>query len=284
MPFSEDREQHHRRHLAGHLGGVVQRAARQRAVGPRDLAHGGARGGDQLRRRRGWARSPRPAPTRRVQPSSAARRSARVLGLLQHRGQRCPRRAGAGRPACRAARHGGHDARRAVDPADGADAVVAQGDLAQLERRARRGQEGVAALADRRRAGVRGLAGERRAVALDADRAEHRADRAGPRPPAPGPARCAAPGRRARPSSRAPASWARSRSTPCSRTTSSRRRPSASFRSRTRSGSSVPHDRGGAEQAAAEARALLVGPVDQRDRARRRAARGRARAAPRAPP
>ena len=75
-----------------------------------------------------------------------------------------------------AARHGRDDARRAGGGADRADAVVAQRDLAQLERGSRGREKRVAPLADGRRAGVRGLAGEVRPEALDADGAEHRAD------------------------------------------------------------------------------------------------------------
>ena len=63
------------------------------------------------------------------------------------------------------------------------------------------------------------------------------------------------------------------------------RRPSASVRSRTLSGSSVPAAAERAEQAAAEARALLVGPVDQGHACTAACpARPRARAAPRARP
>ena len=67
-----------------------------------------------------------------------------------------------------------------------------------------------------------------------------------------------------RPASRA-ASPARSRSTPWAASASGSATPSRSVRPRTASGSSVPARCARAEQAAAEPRALLVGPVDELD-------------------
>ena len=76
----------------------------------------------------------------------------------------------------RAARNRGDDTRLAARVAHRADAVVPARDLAQLEREARGREERVAPLVDRRRPGVRGLPVEDDAVTLDADGAEHRAD------------------------------------------------------------------------------------------------------------
>ncbi len=211
------------------------------------------------------------------------------------------RRACATRPASRRARRRRGGAGRAAARSRPAIAVTTPGcsrrspivdtppwrtaRIAHREREARGGEERVAPVRHRRRAGVRGLAAEDHAVALDADGAEHRADRQADGPRAPGPARCAARGRRARRAAGArDAECAVERRRRARATTSSRRLPSASVRSRTASGSSVPAGRGGAEEAAAEARALLVGPVDERDRARRRALPRRSSAAPRARP
>ena len=58
-----------------------------------------------------------------------------------------------------------------------APSPTSRGDLADLERELGRAGERVAALVHRRRAGVRGLAAPRDARALDAERAEHDAER-----------------------------------------------------------------------------------------------------------
>ncbi len=71
-------------------------------------------------------------------------------------------------------------------------------DLADLELQLRGAGERVAALVHRRRARVRRLAAPRDAMALDAERAEHDAERQVHRSRAPAPARCAARGRRPR--------------------------------------------------------------------------------------
>ena len=73
----------------------------------------------------------------------------------------------------------GHDPRPADHAARGADRAVAglPRDLAEVERELRRACERVAALVHRRRAGVRGLPAPDHAVALDAEGAEHRAER-----------------------------------------------------------------------------------------------------------
>ena len=65
----------------------------------------------------------------------------------------------------------GDHARPALRLPDGGDAVVALADLGDGEREAGRGAEAVAAHLHRHRAGVRGLAAEDQALALDALRA-----------------------------------------------------------------------------------------------------------------
>ena len=143
----------------------------------------------------------------------------------------------------------------------------ARGVVAPRQRAARGGEERVPAQVHRRRAGVRVRAGEAHRVALDAERAEHRRRAACRAARAPGPARCAARGRRARPRARAPdvahACRGRRRGR---RARPAARVPSRSVSPRTASGSSVPAAGARAEQAAAEARALLVGPVDELER------------------
>ena len=133
---------------------------------------------------------------------------------------------------------GRDDARLAGRAADRADAARggcrSRGSPAPPGRSA---AKRVAAQPHRRRAGVRGLAGEDDQVALDAERAEHRRRRLAAALAAPGPARCAARGRRARRRRRAPRLAARRRGRRRSaRRTSSRRSPSRSRRSRTSSG------------------------------------------------
>ena len=73
--------------------------------------------------------------------------------------------------------HGRDDPRLRDDAAHRADAAVVRCDRADLEREPRRARERVAALVHRRRAGVRRLTAERDARALDAERAEHDAQR-----------------------------------------------------------------------------------------------------------
>ena len=148
----------------------------------------------------------------------------------------------------------------------------ARGDLAQLERELGRTGERVAPLVHRRRAGVRGLAAPGDPVALDAERAEHRAERQVQRlehrplldvelevggrvlelrARLERPVEVDAVLARAR-------RGARSRRGPCS----CAQLVLVGHRAR---------GRGGAEERAAEARALLVGPVDEPDGDRRRA-------------
>ena len=148
-------------------------------------------------------------------------------------------------------------------------------DRPDLERELRRAGERVAPLVHRRRAGVRRLALPRDLVALDAERAEHDAERQIQRLEHRAPARCAARDRRRRSRAATRASSARSRSTPCSRSASGQRDavrvaplPQLVL---------VGHRAGRrrrAEERAAEARALLVGPVDEPHGERRRAVGG----------
>ena len=94
------REDHHRRHVARHLGRVVQRARRQRVIAARPRpGRRRARRGDQRRRRTGSARSARAARTRPCSPRPPAASSASAARLGQHRGERRRRRGGAGRAA-----------------------------------------------------------------------------------------------------------------------------------------------------------------------------------------
>ena len=109
---------------------------------------------------------------------------------------------------------------------------------------------------------------EAEAMPLDSDAAVRRRRRAGPRPRAPGPARCGARGRRRAGSRREPASRTRSSSTPFSaQRVAIETPPSASRSSRDLVRVERPRERRAPEEAAAEARALLVGPVDERQRA-----------------
>ena len=144
-----------------------------------------------------------------------------------------------------------------------APSPTSRGDLPDLERELRGARERVAALVHRRRPGVRRLAGPRDAMALDAERAEHDAERqvealedrslldvqleVGRRVASWRALRARGRGRlrarRVRRGSETP-----SRSTSCRSSSWSRIDPAAARR---------------AEQAAAEAGAFLVGPVDE---------------------
>ena len=158
--------------------------------------------------------------------------------------------------------------------------------LARGQREAGGGEHRVAAQVQRRRAGVALSPREAQALAAHAEAAAHGGQRAGPRARAPGPARCAARGR-------PPSSGRCARGVAHARRARRRSRPARRGARRRRGRCSAPrrvgveHAGGGAraEQAAAEARALLVGPVDER---RRVSAGGsparRARAAPPGPP
>ena len=171
---------------------------------------------------------------------------------------------------------GGDDPGPADDAARRADRAVPDlgGDLAQLERELRRAGERVAALVHRRRAGVRGLARPRDAPALDAVGAEHGAEgnahrlehrplldvelevgrgRLELRPRLEGPVEVDAV-RSERVGERDPVPVGQLAQLVLVAHRAARRR--------------------GAEERAAEARALLVGPVDEPDRDRRRALLG----------
>ena len=72
----------------------------------------------------------------------------------------------------------GDDAGLGRAGADGANAAAAAlGDAINFRAHLRGGEEGVLATIHRRAAGMRGLAVERDGVSLDAERAEHRAER-----------------------------------------------------------------------------------------------------------
>ena len=150
---------------------------------------------------------------------------------------------------------------------------MADRSIAHREREARGGQEGVAPVRHRGRAGVRRLAAEDHAVALDADGAEHRSDR-----------QTEALEHRplldvqlevgAHVAESAPA-VARAVELDAVRADRVLEADSVGIREVAhRVGIERPAGRGGAEEAAAETRALLVGPVDERDGAGRRALRG----------
>ena len=174
------------------------------------------------------------------QSNFSAALPARLEVLLEHRRERVRVEVAEVEHHLRRARDRGDHARVGRHRADGADAVVADADLADLQRGGGRGGERVAPQPHRRRARVRGLALERDQVALVAERAAAPPRRAGPCRAAPGPARCAARGRRARPPAATSAAPAPSRSTSQAASASCRRVPLASRRSRTSSGSSVP--------------------------------------------
>ena len=149
----------------------------------------------------------------------------------------------------------------------------------------RRGGERVTALIHRRRAGVRGLAAERDLVALDAEGAEHDAERQVRALRARAPARCAARGRRPRPRARrGPRAPRRARRR------ARRPRPAASTPVGVAARAQLvlvghrPRGRGRPEQRAPEARALLVGPAHEPHGRRGRARPRPAAAAPRRPP
>ena len=117
----------------------------------------------------------------------------------------------------------------AAGSADGAAADL-RGDRPDLERELRRTGERVAPLVHRCRAGVRSLAPPRDQMALDAEGAEHDAEREIHRLEHRAPARCAARGRRPRCSSWERAARALSRSTPCAASASGSETPFASVR------------------------------------------------------
>ena len=150
---------------------------RQRVVGAGDGLAGAARGGDQRRGRTGSARCARAAPTRRVHFSASAASSASARDSASIAASTSGVEVALVEQQRRLAGDRRDDARLGVGRARGGDAAVADRGVAHREREARRGEERVAPVRHRRRAGVRGLAAEDHAVALDADRAEHGADR-----------------------------------------------------------------------------------------------------------
>ena len=238
-------------------------------------------------RRRGSARSTRSAPTRPRRPPPRANRSRRRLRASRASRRALPRRDDAGRAG-----------RSAVSTTDvtmpgfvttlpivqTAPPPVRLRDLADLELELRGAGERVAALVHRRRAGVRRLAAEGDLVALDAERAEHDAERQAERlehralldvqlEVGGGVLELAARLERV-----VEVDAVRRRAT------SGSAFPSASLpRAQL---VLVGHRAGGgarAEQRAPEARALLVGPVDEPHGRRRRRPPRRAAAAPRRP-
>ena len=172
---------------------------------PRARARSGGRRTGSAGSTRGTAGPPRsPGRPRPARTPRAPRRawSASVVGVEvalveQHLG---------------AAGDRGHDARLARRAADRADAPRAEADLADRERRLGGRHEGVAPQRHRGGAGVRGLAGEHREVALDPERAEHRGRGLAPTPSTGPCSMCSSMYARA-PRSREPDSLARSSST-----------------------------------------------------------------------
>ena len=203
------------------------------------------------------ARSPPPRRRRRTRapPRRASRPGAGVQVALvdQHVG---------------AARDRGDDAGREVGPARGAHPAVLAGDALERDDGPRGGDAGVGAAVHRRGAGVTGTAGEHRPPALDPEGAEHRA--AGQ-----------ALGLQHRPLLDVQLEVGRQAlAPPLPRAAMARSRPRARRRRRERDALGVRQPRGGvqvqrarerraAQQAAPEARPLLVGPVHQRHGARR---------------
>ncbi len=148
---------------------------RQRVVRARDLLTGPARRGDQI----GVERN-RLDPPERLPLDRALLGRGGLLRQLPRLGQQRGEDAGIEMPLVeqqrRLAGDRGHDAGLRVGPARGRHAAVPDRRVAHREREARRGEERVAAMRHRRRAGMRGLTAEDHAVALDADRAEDRPD------------------------------------------------------------------------------------------------------------
>ena len=283
QPAEAAHEHHHGRHHARHLGRVVQRAARQRgATVPAELA-----------------RSPR----RRSRPARASngigsicpdwRSHSTVAALLGGDPLATPR---APRRASRRARPRRARAGRASTRTCPLNAVTIPGATVTLPVVARTSSpaQRVLAAAPARcapRPGRRRGAGpsasspawacapvKRTSVALDAERAAHRAERQVDalehRPLLDVQLEV---GRRRRRARRRRSSM-RSRSTPWAASASGSATPSRSRRPRTPSGSSVPARGAGADQAAPEAGALLVGPVDQPQRSAAGVGRRRERA------
>ena len=210
-----------------------------------------------------------------VQPNSSAALLGTPRRPLQHRGELVGVEVALVEQHLGAARDRRHHARVAGRAAGGAvPPSWREPDLAdQRARRAPRPGTSPPHV-HRRRARVGRAAAEHGGAALDADRAEHDRGRARRAPRAPGPARCAARGRRARPSG-----WAPDVGTfvevdvvagddvlePLALAVLE----VAHLVDVERAGAGR-----GAEQAAAEARALLVGPVDEAQPDRRRVAVG----------
>ena len=241
---------------------------------------------DQRRRRRGSARSARSAPTRPRCAPPRAKRSRRLARLLASIAASLPASRWRWSSSCSAV-----STTEVTIPglqttpprrADGAVAGPLR-DLAELERELRGAGERVAALVHRRRAGVRGLAAPGDPVALDAERAEHDAEREVQRLEhrALLDVQLEVGGRVLELRS---ARRARGRGRRRARASASGQRDRRRGRSAARSSSwsaIEPAAARGAEERAAEARALLVGPVDEPDGDRRRRPPRRSGAAPR---
>ena len=210
--------------------------------------------------------------------STAMRAAAPVRPRASRRARR--RRAGAGRRRARRRRSNAVAIRADADRADVVrPRVVARAALAEGEHDARRGDERVPPGVHRRRAGVRGPAPVNGRVALDPDGAD------APRRPTGRPLEHRAlldvqleVGERRRAAARALAGAVEVDAVRGQRV--GQATPSRSVTSRTPRGSSVPAQ-GPSRAAAAEARPLLVGPVDERDRDGGGGRSRRARAAPR---
>src|SRR5262245_18030415 len=175
------REHHHDRHVRHHLGRVVQGSRREPRRVARHLADRFRAQLDQVRIERTRIDPPQRAPLDRdvVVTRGILRRAPGVFEHLREDG-------GIERSLIERdladARHRGddrrfhrHDPHRADDARDGRR--MAARDLAALERRLCRSEERVAPHRNRRRPGMRRLADEADHVALDAERAKHDARR-----------------------------------------------------------------------------------------------------------
>ena len=283
------REHHHDRHVRHHLGRVVQRAGRQPRRVAGFLAHRLLAQPDQRRDRTGAARS---ATAAAIRPSTLFARAAcsrRSLRVAQHRGEHVGVERALIERDLADARHRGHDLRLDVDDADGADDVPPG---PGLECRVAISRHASAVCAAARNASRRiGIGVDPECAAWPVNRSMWRST---PNVPSTTPVGL----------------FIDSSTGPCSMCSSRYARASIAFSSRVRVehpldvdavlGERIdePHAlpilqladvvelqlarrRRGSEQAAPEARAFFVGPVDELQRHRRRRGR-RACAAPRA--